>query len=210
MSSGWARARGDAPPIIHRKADDGAEAKGAEAEVSKPGDAAEKEADAVADHVAEGLHDGKKKQGDAKKQGGEGEAEEKEQGSAAQDGEDKVDAKEAAPQIGAKLEEGVIPLASAGGPLPMQVHHFLTDKHSEFTPLFEAIVTKYGLTLNDPWNLESLPHQGRHTTAYHNFVLAQVRKADREAKGDRKKFLALIETYVKAPVRAHPEMVRMK
>jgi hypothetical protein len=67
-----------------------------------------------------------------------------------------------------------------------------------------------GTGLNDPWNLESLPHQGRHTTAYHNFVLAQVRKADREAKGDRKKFLALIETYVKAPVRAHPEMVRMK
>jgi hypothetical protein len=61
MTSGWARTRGDAP-VIHRKADPGAEAKGAEAEVSKPGDAAEKEADAVADHVAEGLHSDKKKQ----------------------------------------------------------------------------------------------------------------------------------------------------
>lgn len=71
---------------------------------------------------------------------------------------------QAAPAIGAKLEPGVIPLAPKPGALPRQVHHFLTDKHSVFTPLFEAIVVKYGLTLNDAWNLESLPHQGRHTT----------------------------------------------
>lgn len=91
----------------------------------------------------------------------------------------------------------------------MQVHHFLTDKHSVFTPLFEAIVVKYGLTLNDAWNLESLPHQGRHTTAYHQFVLAAVQKADKEAKGNVTKFLSLIEKYVKGPVRANPAMVRM-
>jgi hypothetical protein len=136
-----------------------------------------------------------------------GEAEDKDDAKGGSD--EKTQAKEAAPQIGAKLEDGVIPLAPAGGALPMQMHHFLTDKHSRYTPRFEEILAKYGLTLNDPWNLELLPHQGRHTTAYHEFVLTMVTTADKEAKGDRKKFLALIEKYIKAPVRANPAMVRM-
>ena len=63
-----------------------------EAKVSKPGEPAEKEADAIADHVADGLHGGGDKA--AAHAGG---------------------AKEAAPAIGAKLEAGAISLAKKSG-----------------------------------------------------------------------------------------------
>lgn len=72
---------------VMRRAADGAEAAG-QAQVSLPGEPAEREADAVADHVAEQLH------GDGK------------------DGEKPVEAgKEAAPAIGAKLDPSKIHLA---------------------------------------------------------------------------------------------------
>ena len=50
---------------------------------------------------------------------------------------------------------------------PLQRHHFLTDKNRKFTPRFKDITDKYGLNLDGDWNVELLPHQGRHPNDYH-------------------------------------------
>lgn len=94
---------------VWRKAsggDAGAVAKGDEkegAEVSQPGEPAEKEADAVADKVADGLHGGK---GDEKKDGGGKGKKDPAGGKEGAEGEEKAgDAgHEKAPEIGAKLQ----------------------------------------------------------------------------------------------------------
>lgn len=72
----------------------------------------------------------------------------------------------------------------------------------------EAIAKKYGLELDADWNLQLLPHQGRHPNAYHQFVLDNMRLADNEAAGDSSRFLELYEELVKKPVKENPEMVR--
>src|SRR5579859_2450602 len=205
---------------IRRKAEPGGESKGGDeekdAEVSQPGEPAEKEADAVADDVADELHGGgdkkdKKKNG---KDGGGDKAEEEAQTDNIAEakespGEAKAEGEEAgqqkAPKIGAKLSDGVVFRAAAGA-LPLQLHHYLTNKHSTYTPAFQKVIAKYGLTLDDSWNTEMLPHEGRHPTAYHVFVLGAVQRADAEAKGKKEKFLALIDQYVKSPVRANPKL----
>ncbi|GAC43583.1 AHH domain-containing protein [Paenibacillus popilliae] len=63
-----------------------------------------------------------------------------------------------------------------------------------------------GLDLNDEWNKELLPHQGRHPYAYHDYVLDKLSTYDRLAKGDKKKFLKLFER-LKQEVRYNPEML---
>jgi hypothetical protein len=85
---------------IQRKAEPGEE-EAKEAEVSQPGEPAEKEADAVADDVADRLHGGddKKHKKDEKA------------GDKAEGGADEAVTEEKAPEIGAKLDPGVIPLA---------------------------------------------------------------------------------------------------
>jgi hypothetical protein len=87
---------------IHRKKAEGgahpdSDAKQSEAHVSQPGEAAEQEADQVADHVAEGLH------GDSDK------------------GEAQHAGKEQAPAIGAKLKDGAISLSPKKGASPNQM-----------------------------------------------------------------------------------------
>ena len=52
-----------------------------------------------------------------------------------------------------------------------QVHHFATNKSKKYTSQFESITKKYGLDLDDTWNKELMPHQGRHPYAYHDYVL---------------------------------------
>lgn len=77
----------------------------------------------------------------------------------------------------------------------------------------KAIARKYGLGLDDDWNKELLPHQGRHPNAYHDFVLTQMQKADAIAskapRGTKKKvFLEEFEKRVKDPVRKNPDLLR--
>lgn len=199
---------------VKRKAEESEPEAAADHEVSQPHEPAEQEADAVADHAADKLHGGDAAAGkDEKAPAG----------------------KEQAPKIGAKLwdwrvlrkpgdkkdPKGAAPgktggAANKGGkkdddepPVKMQLHHYLTNKHSSYTPAFEKIAKKYGLELDQPWNLEMLPHNGRHPTAYHEFVLTATQAADDAAKGKvKKKFLDGIEANVKAPVRKNPEMLR--
>jgi hypothetical protein len=76
----------------------------------------------------------------------------------------------------------------------------------KYTPQIEAITKKYGLDLDDVWNIELLPHQGRHPNAYHEYVLSNIRTFDKIAKGDKRKFLRLFEQ-LKQEIRKNPEML---
>jgi RHS repeat-associated protein len=92
--------------------------------------------------------------------------------------------------------------------LPSQIHHFATNKSTAYTARVEAIASRYGLSLDEAWNKELLPHLGRHPNQYHEFVLDGMRQAAREAGADRDAFLGLFEQYVKDPVRQNPELLR--
>ncbi|MFB6468667.1 AHH domain-containing protein [Cytobacillus sp. Hz8] len=89
---------------------------------------------------------------------------------------------------------------------PLQNHHYATNKSKKYTLQMENITKKYGLDLDDEWNKELLPHQGRHPNAYHDYVLDKLSTYDRLAKGDREKFLKLYEG-LKQEVRDNPDML---
>ena len=90
-------------------------------------------------------------------------------------------------------------------------HHFATDKNDKYTPDMKKIADKYGLGLNENWNIDrALPwNNGRHADRYHDFVLQAMRRASKEAgsgEANRDRFLALFDKYVKRPVRSCPEL----
>ena len=89
---------------------------------------------------------------------------------------------------------------------PNQVHHFSTNKSKKYTARFEKIANKYKLDLDDSWNKELMPHQGRHPYAYHDYMLEQMKKIDTIANGNRDKFLKLYEQ-LKKKVIDKPEML---
>ena len=89
---------------------------------------------------------------------------------------------------------------------PNQVHHFATNKSKKYTSQFESITKKYGLDLDDTWNKELMPHQGRHPYAYHDYVLDNMQKFDRIANGDKRKFLKLYNQ-MKQKIINNPEML---
>lgn len=93
---------------------------------------------------------------------------------------------------------------------PDQVHHYATNKNSKYTEQFTEIADKYGLDLDQSWNKESLPHQGRHPDVYHDFVLDEMQKIDSIAQGDRDVFLSLFEDRVRNVVRNNPDMLYLE
>ena len=99
-----------------------------------------------------------------------------------------------------------VELSTKGSGKPLQKHHYATNKSKKYTPQIEAITKKYGLDLDDVWNIELLPHHGRHPNAYHEYVLSNIRTFDKIAKGDKRKFLRLFEQ-VKQEIRKNPEML---
>ena len=92
--------------------------------------------------------------------------------------------------------------------IPIQNHHFATNKNSIWTPKLESIVKQYGLELNGTWNKQLLPHIGRHPNAYHNFVYQGMKRAALEAGGNQNRFLQLFNLYVKEPVINNPQLLR--
>jgi len=90
---------------------------------------------------------------------------------------------------------------------PNQVHHYASDKNSTYTSQFNDIAKKYDLDLDDAWNKGSLPHQGRHPNAYHDFILDEMKNIDNVAKGDKDIFLDLYENDIKSIVRDNPDML---
>ena len=108
-----------------------------------------------------------------------------------------------------KATQAARKITGAKGP-PRQVHHFATNKNSVYTPQMKKIADRYGLDLDDVWNKELLPQQGRHPNAYHEFVERSMQQAAEEAGDDAAKFLQLFEEYVKKPVRQNPNLLRRK
>lgn len=98
-------------------------------------------------------------------------------------------------------------IAGKESPLPIQMHHFATNKHKAFTPRMEKIAKQFGLELNEAWNKKLMHHLGRHPNDYHEFVLFNMKKAAKEAKGDAKVFVELFEEYVKTPVINNPDLL---
>ena len=82
---------------------------------------------------------------------------------------------------------------------PNQFHHFISNKNKQFTPEFEKITDRYGLDLNGQWNIELMPHSGRHPNAYHSFILKELLRINDIANGDVSIFLeefAKIKEYI--------------
>ncbi|MDO5765270.1 MAG: RHS repeat-associated core domain-containing protein [Elusimicrobiales bacterium] len=92
--------------------------------------------------------------------------------------------------------------------MPKQIHHFATNKNSTFTPDMEKIVKKYDLDLDGDWNKESLPHQGRHPNAYHQWVLEQMRFIDSTPGMNQQQFVKQFRLRVIEPVHNNPKMLR--
>ena len=99
-----------------------------------------------------------------------------------------------------KITEG------GSGTKPEQLHHFATNKNKTYTPQFEKIANKYGLDLDDAWNKEYMPHQGRHPNEYHEYVLDNMIEFDRIAQGDKNIFLKLYEK-MKVHITDNPDML---
>lgn len=93
---------------------------------------------------------------------------------------------------------------------PLQNHHFATNKNSKFTPKMEKIANKYGLDLNGKWNIEKLPHQGRHSNGYNNWVYKNMQIMDMMPDMNQARFIKEFEQRVKMPIRNNPDMLYKK
>ena len=76
---------------------------------------------------------------------------------------------------------------------PEQLHHYATNKSKKYTRQFENILNQYGLSLDEDWNKDLMPHQGRHPNAYHDYILDNMQKINRFAHGDKNIFLKLFD-----------------
>lgn len=90
---------------------------------------------------------------------------------------------------------------------PMQEHHFATNKSKTYSPEFSKITDKYSLNLDESWNKQLMPHQGRHPNAYHNWVLQEFRNADYLAQGNQSDFLEYLNSAVFSKVQGNPDML---
>jgi len=93
---------------------------------------------------------------------------------------------------------------------PIQKHHFATNKNTKYTPKMKNIVKKYDLDLDGEWNLERLPHQGRHPNEYHKFVYQQMEIIDMMPDMNQRRFINQFEKRVKVPIRNNPDMLNKK
>ncbi len=92
----------------------------------------------------------------------------------------------------------------------VQKHHFFSDKNKTFTPKFEEITSKYGLDLKNAWNIEPMSnHCGRHTIAYHEYMLEKLYSIHSEANGNQEIFLKLFNE-VKQTIINTPEILYMR
>ena len=89
---------------------------------------------------------------------------------------------------------------------PNQVHHYATNKSKTYPPQLEEIANRYELDLDDAWNKDLLPHQGRHQNAYHEYVLDSMKQFDNIAQGDKDIFLKLFDN-LKNNVKSNPDML---
>ena len=89
---------------------------------------------------------------------------------------------------------------------PNQIHHYATNKSKTYTPQLEEVTKKYGLNLDDAWNKDLLPHQGRHPNEYHEYILDSMKQFDDIAQGNKDIFLKLFDG-LKENVKNNPDML---
>lgn len=89
---------------------------------------------------------------------------------------------------------------------PEQLHHYASNKNQTYTPQFKEVANKYNLDLDDLWNKELLPHQGRHPNAYHDYVLENMKQFDDIAQGNKDIFMRLYES-MKNNIKSNPDML---
>ncbi|WP_338754362.1 DNRLRE domain-containing protein [Bacillus sp. FJAT-52991] len=89
---------------------------------------------------------------------------------------------------------------------PFQVHHFATNKSKRYTKKFQKIANKYDLDLDAGWNKKRMRHQGRHPNAYHDYMLRNMKKLDKYAKGNKQDFQRGYRS-LRKHVQKNPEML---
>lgn len=109
-------------------------------------------------------------------------------------------------ETGSVKIDGVSSGKSGSVTKPNQVHHYATNKSKTYTPQLEEIANRYELDLDDAWNKDLLPHQGRHPNAYHEYVLDSMKQFDNIAQGDKDIFLKLFDN-LKNNVKSKPDML---
>lgn len=92
--------------------------------------------------------------------------------------------------------------------IPIQIHHFATNKSKTWTPKMKKIADKYNLNLDGEWNKRAMHHQGRHPNKYHEFVLEGMKRAEKEAATNKQKFLELFNVYIIQPILENPLLLR--
>lgn len=94
------------------------------------------------------------------------------------------------------------------GDRPNQRHHFATNKNRQYTPQMKKITDRYDLDLNGDWNIEQMPHLGRHPNAYHDWVLYKMNLIDQMPNMNQQKFILEFNLEIKQPVLNNPDMLR--
>jgi hypothetical protein len=97
--------------------------------------------------------------------------------------------------------------------LPEQVHHVATDKFETrapyWTDLFNDILARYNMTLDEAWNKTTVPHRGAHPKLYHDWVHRNMVLIDEAADGDVETFQTLFQERVVDKVEANPLSLRL-
>ena len=64
-------------------------------------------------------------------------------------------------------------------------HHLLSDKSKAYTPQYKEVADRYNYSLDHSSNIVPLEgHKGRHTNAYHDFMIFSLNELDAKAAGD--------------------------
>lgn len=95
--------------------------------------------------------------------------------------------------------------------MPDQYHH-LASIYGSWGDEFHAIAYQYGLSTADTnrlWNVVRMPHRGPHPREYHDWVYANMERADSIAQGDVDTFLDLFARWVRDVVVQDPTIVRV-
>lgn len=94
--------------------------------------------------------------------------------------------------------------------MPEQFHHAAT-RYGAWAERFNEVVERYGLTVEDAaqeWNVVFVQHRGPHPAEYHQWVLDNMRLAEKIAGDDKEKFVRLFKEYVVQPIIADPTISR--
>lgn len=74
-------------------------------------------------------------------------------------------------------------------PLYTEYHHVFSNKNKTYSPQYQEILDRYNMSLDNQDNIVELGgHRGRHTNAYHNFMLDALIAADKIAQGNPEEF----------------------